>query len=183
MKLYRLIPVLVFLVGCADDSFARFEVGGVAAHADCLNDMFPFEPTFLAVRPRGGAALDESVGLLMQSGSNLNGTDIVYIEVFDLAAAQAGAVVPFSAPGTLTAGATGEVELGESCPDLIESLYLTGGVQFSSFGTDADELVAGELVGASIASSRSAGVVAETLTGTWQITVKRGQPFEEIYED
>lgn len=178
MKYRSFLVVCLWFAGCTDDSFARFEVDGITAQQECLTAMFPFEPAFMTARDR-----QESVGLLMQSSSSLNASDIVYLEVFDVAAAEAGEVLMFSPPGTLSAQATGEIEFGASCPDLIESLYLTGGVQFSSLDTNADGLVIGELVGVSVASSRSAGLVAESMTGSWQIKVQSGQPYEEFYED
>lgn len=165
------------LNACSDDSYARFEVIDVTQYAECLAKVFPYEPTFQTARDR-----QETVGLLMQSeGGGFGESDVVYIEVVDVAAAKAGETLPLSIPGTLDARATGEVEVGHSCPDLRESIYITGEVRFDKFSTAQDDLVIGELVGASLRSRRTETEIAKTLTGNWQIRVREGQPYEEFF--
>jgi len=165
------------LNACSDDSYAIFDVADVSQHAECLAKVFPYEPYFLTARER-----QESVGLLMQSeGGGFQDSDVVYIEIFDIAAAKAGETLTFSIPGTLDARATGELEVSHTCPDLLESMYIAGEVRFDKFSTGQEDLVIGELIGASLRSRRTETEIAKTLTGNWQITVREGQPYEEFF--
>lgn len=165
------------LGACSDDSYARFEVAGVSQHAECLDKVFPYEPYFLTARDR-----QDSVGILMQSeGGGFQDSDVLYFEIFDVAAAKAGETLEFSVPGTLDARAIGELEVAHTCPDLVESMYLTGALRFDKFSTEQDDLIVGELVGAGLRSIRTETEIATTLTGSWQIKVRDGQPYEEFY--
>ncbi len=165
------------LGACSDDSYARFEVAGVTQYNECLAKVFPYEPYFLTARDR-----QESVGILLQSeGGGVQGSDVLYFEIFDVAAAKAGETLAFSVPGTLDGQAIGELEVAHSCPDLRESMYLSGEIRFDEFSTEQDEMVVGELIGAGLRSIRTETEIATTLTGSWQIKVHDGQPYEEFY--
>lgn len=178
MRRILIASACLTLVGCADESFARFEVEGIAAYDACLNTVFPFEPDFLAVRQR-----PDSAGLLMQTPpGGLTDADIVYLEIFDIDAAKAGTPITFALPGTLDAAAIGELQLA-SCPDVIDNIYISGEVVFSSFGTEWDDLVVGELRNARLDSARQETTIASSFTGNWQIKVQEGQPYEEFYGD
>ncbi len=170
-----LIALAVTASACAEDSSGEFDVSDVQKHADCLGEVFPFEPDFLTARERQG-----SVGLFMQSqGGNFQGVDSIYFEVFN---ASAGSTLDFTQPGsTLEAQALGEFEPGASCPDLVESMYFTGQIQFDEFNPEQDGTISGELVGASIMSGRDDSVIAGSVTGTFEIFVRRGPPYEEFY--
>ena len=180
MKLRTSMIALCLLTSaCADDSFARFEVAGVEQYTECFDKAFPFEPFFMTARPR-----QESVGLLMQSeGWGFQDSDVVYLEVFDTAGAQSGETMELSIPGTLDARVIGEVEVAQSCPNFIESMYITGSVRFDEFSVGQDDYVDGELIDASIRSRRNETLIADTLTGSWRIKVVKGQPYEEFYQD
>ena len=168
---------LLALSGCARSSSGEFDVSDVRKYGDCLDAVFPFEPLFFTARTR-----QESTGLFMQSrGGNFQSVDTIYLEVFSQSIA-AGTTLTFSRPGEgLDAQMTGEFEMGESCPDLRESLFLDGQVRFDEFDTEQDGFVEGELVGASIISGRDEEIVAGSLTGEFRIEVRDGQPYEEFY--
>lgn len=179
MKLLKLIPIFLVCAACDNESFARFEIDGVQKYTDCLGEVFPYEPNFLTARRR-----QESVGLLMQSeGGSFQQSDVVYIEVYDVRAARRGETLTFSEPGTLEAQAIGEIEVAHTCPDLVESMYLTGAVVFDEFSLEQDSFVNGELVDAAVKSRRDEAWIATSLTGGWEIQVLQGQPYEEFYKD
>ncbi len=179
-NLWRLIALsvaVVLLGGCPVTSEGFFDVADVREYENCFDAMFPFEPRFLTSRERQG-----SVGLFMQSdGGNFQDADVVYMEVFDRDDVETGTAIEFSRPGELDAAVIGEVQFGNSCPDLVESLYLQGNVVFDQFDSAQDGFVEGRLEGASIWSARSEQVVAGTFEGDFLIEVRVGQPYEEFF--
>lgn len=167
----------LLLAGCSVSSEGFFDVSGVTDHESCFDAMFPFEPRFLTSRERQGSA-----GLFMQSaGGNFQDADVVYMEIYDRENVDTGVQIDFSRPGVLEAAAIGEIQMGRSCPDLIESLYLQGGVVFEQFDTAQDGFVEGRLENASIWSARSDEQIAGTIEGEFLIEVRVGPPYEEFY--
>lgn len=162
---------------CSVGSEGFFEISGVSEHGPCFESMFPFEPEFLTSRERQGSA-----GLFMQSGGgDFQNTDLVYIEIFERDSVQTGERIEFSPPGQVDSKALGELQFGESCPGLIESLHFVGGLRLDEFDTTQGGVVSGRLEDVSVWSTRTESMVAESLEGSWTIEVRLGPPYEEFY--
>lgn len=167
-----LLGVSLLASSCSNGSFGEFEVSDIQAHPACLNTMFPFEPFFLAARARS-----ESVGLFMQAdGGAYTKTDLIYIEVFDSSFPNH----TLDAPGDFTATAIAEVEMGGTCPNVRESLYVKGTLDFDSFGQRAGDIIEGRLDG-EVWSRRTDSLVAGRIQGAFRIEVAKGQPYEEFF--
>lgn len=173
--------LLALLLGpaCASNGSASFDANVTDPESECLAEIFPFDPVFVAARERGGA-----FGLFFQSeGGNIQDKDVLYFEVFDVEGAERDEILEFSKPGTIDAQSSGEVEVVGQCPDHKESYYLVGSVRFDSFERKTRGKIRGEMLPSQIIRYRDEKVVAEDLTGRWDLLLRRGPPFEEFQTD
>jgi hypothetical protein len=161
----------------------RFDLENVQRHEECLQEVFPFEPTFLAAHN----SLD-SVGLLMQSQARLTqSADYVYIEIFEPGQVAAGSPTTFTFgyPTDAETPARAEVALRESCPQLNVSLAIRGKVTLERLDTDSGGRVIGQLTEGTVIDARSGEVVAGSITGSWDFTSKVTAPWRNYptYDD
>lgn len=169
--LQSLLLLAGVLSGCSNDSFGRFDAPNPAQHELCLEAMFPFEPSFLTARVRQG-----SVGLFMQGESGpYRDQDLVYIEIFD----QESLTHSLAAPGDFEASAIAEVEWMQTCPDVVESLYVAGSLNLDSLETGDGGIVSGTIDGQLM--SRRSGEFVSDFNGDFFIEVQKGPPYEEFY--
>ena len=176
----NLISILLVLTavsaGCAQVGEGRFTVGAVHRHAECMATAFPFEPIFLASRERA-----KSLGIFLQSrGGSFQFVDVVYFEVFDPATIEVGVAYPMDPITTPDSRVVSGVELGESCPDIEDSLSLEGELVLDSFSREVDGIVAGSVEDARLVDLRSGELVADGFTGSFEFPVQVGQPYEEF---
>jgi hypothetical protein len=161
--------------GCGQPGSARFVVDDIQKHEECLSRMFPFEPIFFAARERA-----ESVGIFLQSrGGNFQSVDIIHFEVFNPDDVQTGVSIPVDSTVTRDSQAVGSLQLGESCPELRDSLAVSGSIVFNSFSREVNGLMSAEFEG-QIVSLTDDDVVAGSLSGDFDFTVELGQPYEEF---
>lgn len=140
-----------------------------------MGQMFPFDPIFFAARERA-----DSMGLFFQSrGGNFQFVDLLHFEVFDHEEVSAGSTLTVHPITARDSEAVGGLELGESCPDLADSLGVEGTLTFDSFSRDVDGLISGTIEG-QVVSLKDDDVVAGSLSGTFDFTVQLGQPYEEF---
>ena len=174
-----LLMVSWVVTGCVPvNDEGRFDIDDVQQHQECLREVFPFEPSFLATHK----SLD-SVGLLMQSQTRLTqSADYVYIEVFE-----PGPITPDS-PKTFTFGyptdantpVRAEVALRETCPELNVSLAVRGRLTLERLETDSGGSVVGQLTEGTVIDARSGQVIAGDITGSWDFTSKVTAPWRNF---
>jgi hypothetical protein len=70
--------------------------------------------------------------------------------------------------------------MGGTCPNVRESLYVKGTLDFDSFGQRAGDIIEGRLDG-EIWSRRTDSLVAGRIEGAFRIEVAKGQPYEEFF--
>jgi hypothetical protein len=165
---------------CAPDDYgyARFTVDEVTDYEACMSEAFPLEASFFAARNRAN-----SLGLFLQTrgGHNAN-HDLVYLEIHQPAYVRArlGEPVPLSSPTDVDPVVVARLLLLDSCPDLLESLFVTGTVVFEALSPNGDRRIEGHFSGAQLVSSRTSEVIA-SIEGSWAYDVLRGPPHEEFF--
>jgi hypothetical protein len=179
MKIRLAFLLLVILApwawGCGEPGTGRFQVSDVQKHDECIGRMFPFEPVFFAARERV-----DSMGLFFQSrGGNFQSVDVIHFEVFGSNGIEPGTQLTLDPLAARESEAVGSLELGESCPDLADSLAITGTLTLDSFSRDVDGLISGSVDG-EVVSLLDDDIVAGSLTGQFDFTVQLGQPYEEF---
>lgn len=175
----RIAPLLLVLMigawGCGQPGSGRFVVDDVRKHTECMGKVFPFEPIFFAARERA-----DSMGLFFQSrGGNFQFVDVLHLEIFNTENIQPGVELTVESVADRDTEAVGGLELGETCPNLPDSLAITGTLVFDSFSRDVDGLISGTLDG-EVVSLTDDDVVAGSLHGEFDFTVQLGQPYEEF---
>ncbi len=169
------LAALLFSSACSPDASGRFTIDGVTAHEECLGAVFPFEPFFLTLRERA----DATAIFLQSRGGAFQYVDVIHFEIFEAESIETG--VPYTLdPITMEdSRIVSGVELGESCPELFDSLTIDGTLEFDSFSREVDGLVRGTVDG-SLRSLRTGEDVASSIAGDFEFTVQVGQPFEEF---
>lgn len=169
------ICALIWASGCGPSDSALFEVDGVQKHQECLGKTFPFRPIFHAYRERA-----DSVGIFFQSrGGNAQFVDVVHFEVFDPTNVETGTPITLDPIITYETRVASTVELGESCPEVNDSIGLLGTITFDSFSQEIGTLISGTVDG-ELTSLRDLETVASSFTGEFEFTSQVGQPFEEF---
>jgi len=174
-SMWPTIFLVGLLSGCNSSGTGSFQIGEASDHVDCFTAMFPFDPPFLAARDRSG-----STGIFIQSrGGNFQNVDLIYFELFQ-PPPTIGEPLQTSPPGE-EEGATilSELQFGESCPDVLDSMWIDGTVTFDAFEDEQNGRVEGSVDG-DVVSVVTGEPVATGLTGDFSFLVKRGQPYEEF---
>ena len=125
MRANVLITCLVTTLGaaaCSPSGTGRFTIANAIEHQDCFDVAFPFEPYFLTARSR-----TDSTGIFLQSkGGSFQFVDVIAFEVFEPDSIETGHPYPLEPIATRDSRVVGSLELGESCPDLMDPLALEG---------------------------------------------------------
>lgn len=178
MRANVLITCLVTTLGaaaCSPSGTGRFTIANAIEHQDCFDVAFPFEPYFLTARSR-----TDSTGIFLQSkGGSFQFVDVIAFEVFEPDSIETGHPYPLEPIATRDSRVVGSLELGESCPDLMDPLALEGTLEFSQWSRAIDGVVAAHL-DAQIRSLDTGQLVAEGFEGDFEFTVQVGQPYEEF---
>ncbi len=171
MKLSSLILILT-LCGCNSlEGEATFNAD--IENAKCLEEFFPFNPTFYAARDRGGAS-----GIFFQEkGGNIQDVDLLFFEVFKRDNLE---LLKLQKIGGDEVSVIGQIELGSRCPNQTYGYYLEGDIQFTELDTKNNGRVAGSLRNGSIRNSKTDELVGTNLVGDFDFPVFAGQPFEEF---
>ena len=159
-RLTFLLAITALVAACSPPASARFEVSDVQKHQECFDLAFPFDPVFLASRSR-----DESVGIFFQSrGGNFQFVDLIHFEVFGTGNLPIGEPIEMDPIVMNATRVASDLVLGRSCPEMTDSLGLTGTITFDEFSQEIDGVIAGSVDG-SVVSLRSGDTVAGSLTG------------------
>lgn len=178
-----LLSVALLFVGVAcgpSSERGSFELADIRAHEACFQEAFPLEATFATARER-----IDSVGIFLQDSAGIERrADLVYFEIYDLEGVrQATDPVAFDHPATVESPIRGEVALRETCPRLNEAFALRGELRFEDLKTGKGDRVRGELVEGTVINARTGEIVVESITGSWDFTVKLGSPWQFFTND
>lgn len=174
------IVLVVFAAGLAScentEEYAEFVADDVGALPDCMADQFPFEPAFLSARTR-----DDRTGIFLQTTLDVkHQTDLAHIVLYDTGSVTTGESIELAKGSDQQARARGKIAFFSTCPDLTETLRLTGSVSFDSFEPETNGVVDGHFTGQA-RLARSGEVVVDELEGNWRFVVRSGQPYQDFY--
>lgn len=173
------IAAVAATAACAPEGSGHFEAAGVLAHPACFEKVFPLEAEF-----RTAARRPDSVGIFLQSGDGVFAdVDLLYMEVYQpqYVRAHIGEAIPLGLPTEFEPVVLAELSVGQSCPDLLESFYVTGAVIFDEFDYSAGGVITGQLLDGAVWKTRSGEKVIESITGQWNFVVREGRPWEAFH--